>query len=181
METKEGYELEERENGRVAEVAQGAEEEALADERAGLVDERAKLAQALRDLELARARVTRDAKRDQEEARSKLVAEILPVLDNFDRAIEAAECSGDSPAVVDGVRLVRRQLEGVLLGYGLVRFDAVGAPFDPAVHDATSLVPVARPEEDLRVVEQLQPGYMFGERLLRAAKVMVGKHVASAT
>ena len=139
--------------------------------------DRARLATALQNLEAAKARVERDADSVHEETRSKLVAELLPVLDNFDRAIAAAEANGDAPAVVDGVRLVRRQLEHVLLGYGLSRFDAVGAAFDPSVHEATNMIAVADPDQDRRVVDQLEPGYMFGDRLLRAAKVVVGTHV----
>jgi molecular chaperone GrpE len=138
--------------------------------------DRARLARALQDLEAAKSRVERDAASVHEETRSKLVAEILPVLDNFDRAIAAAEAQGDAPAIVDGVRLVQRQLESVLLGYGLARFDAVGAAFDPSVHDASSVIPVADPDQDHLVVDQLEPGYRFGERLLRAAKVVVGRY-----
>jgi molecular chaperone GrpE len=144
-----------------------------------LAPDRERLASALRSLEAARTRVERDASRVRDETRSKLVADLLPVLDNVDRAIVAAESSGDAAAVVNGVRMVRRQLESVLLGYGLARFDAVGAVFDPALHDATSMIPVADPDQDHRVVDQLEPGYMFGDRLLRAAKVIVGRHLQS--
>ena len=137
--------------------------------------DRSRLAAALNELEAAKARVERDAKIVHDEMRSKLVAELLPVLDNFDRAIAAAESSGDAPAIVDGVRMVHRQLETVLLGYGLVRFDAIGEAFDPAVHEATSVVPVFDPSHDRVVVDQLQAGYHFGGRLLRAARVVVGR------
>ena len=152
-----------------AEGVHGAEE--------AIAHDRARLASALRDLEAAKARVERDASSVHEQTRSKLVAELLPVLDNFDRAIAAAEANGDAPAVVDGVRMVRRQLENVLTGYGLARFDAVGAAFDPSVHEATNMVAVADPDQDRLVAEQVEPGYMFGDRLLRAAKVIVGRYV----
>ena len=105
------------------------------------------------------------------------MAELLPVLDNFDRAIAAAESNGDAPAVVDGVRMVRRQLENARSGYGLVRFGAVGAAFDPSVHEATNMMAVADPDQDRLVAGQIEPGYMFGDRLLRAAKVIVGRYV----
>jgi len=140
--------------------------------------DRERLARAVNELEAAKARIQRDARIVQEETRSKLVSELLPVLDNLDRAIAAAESNGNAVAVVDGVRLVQRQLEAVLLGYGLVRFDAVGAVFDPMVHDANSMIGVADPSQDRRVVAQLEPGYKFGDRMLRAAKVVVGKHIA---
>lgn len=136
-----------------------------------VVDER-RLAAALQNLESAKARVERDAKLVHEETRRMLIADLLPVLDNLDRAIAAAD--GEAPNVIEGVRMVQRQLESVLVGYGLVRFDAVGDPFDPAMHDATSMIAVTDPEQHRCVVEQLQPGYRFGERLLRAARVVVG-------
>jgi molecular chaperone GrpE len=142
-----------------------------------LAVDRERLGRALQELEAVKARVERDASAVHEETRSKLVAELLPVLDNFDRAIAAAESNGDAPTVVDGVRMVRRQLENVLLGYGLARFDAVGAAFDPSVHEATNMIAVADPHQDHRVVDQSEPGYMFGDRLLRAAKVVVGRHM----
>ena len=141
--------------------------------------DRERLGSALQELEAAKARVVRDARSVHDETRSKLVAELLPLLDNFDRAIAAAESNGDAPAVIEGVRLLRRQLETVLLGYGLVRFDAVGAAFDPSVHEATNMIAVADQDQDRRVVDQLEPGYMFGDRLLRAAKVVVGRYGVS--
>lgn len=139
-------------------------------------DDRLRLADALRALEAAKARVERDASSVHEETRSKLVAQLLPVLDNLDLAITAAESNGNAASLIDGVRMVRRQLENVLLGYGLVRFDAVGAAFDPLLHDATQMIPVADSGLDRRVVNQIEAGYMFGDRLLRAAKVVVGKY-----
>jgi len=86
-----------------------------------ITDERQALRRASVELEAARARVERDAERIHDETRTRLVAELLPVLDNLDRAIAAG----------DGVRLVREQLAGVLRGYGLERFDAAGGGEDP--------------------------------------------------
>jgi molecular chaperone GrpE len=137
--------------------------------------DRATTTRALRDLEAAQARVERDAQRVHDETRSKLVAELLPVLDNLDRTIRAADDSGENPALVEGVRLVRAQLEGVLRRYGVERIDAMGARFDPKIHDAISVAPVRNPAQDGAVTEQLEPGYRFGDRLLRPAKVVVGR------
>jgi molecular chaperone GrpE (heat shock protein) len=131
-----------------------------------ITDERQALRRASAELEAARARVERDAERIHDETRTRLVAELLPVLDNLDRAIAAG----------DGVRLVREQLAGVLRGYGLERFDAAGARFDPREHEAMSMVPVDSPAADGTVVEQWQPGYRIGGRLLRPARVSVGRY-----
>ncbi|HVK82742.1 MAG TPA: nucleotide exchange factor GrpE [Kofleriaceae bacterium] len=159
---------------RMAEVSPTEEPRPLDEE--AVAEDRARLARALQDLEAAKARVERDARAVHEETRAKLVSEMLPVLDNFDRAIAVAESSGDAPSVVEGMRMIHRQLERVLEGYGLVRFDAVGAAFDPQLHDAMTMIAVGDPGQDRMVVAQHEPGYMFGDRLLRAAKVVVGKH-----
>jgi molecular chaperone GrpE (heat shock protein) len=137
-------------------------------------DEQQALRHATSELQAARARVERDAARALEEMRGQLIAELLPVLDNFDRSISAG-AAGD-----DGVRLVRDQLEGVLRGYGLERFDAVGAPFDPRAHDAIAVTDVDDHRRDGVVVEQWEPGYRFGDRMLRPARVVVGRARRSA-
>jgi molecular chaperone GrpE (heat shock protein) len=130
---------------------------------------------ALRDLEAAQARVERDAHRVHDETRSKLVADLLPVLDNLDRTVRAATRNGDDLALVEGVRLVRAQLESVLRGYGVERIDAIGTRFDPNVHDAITVAPVRDPAHHAIVLEEAEPGYRFGDRLLRPAKVVVGR------
>lgn len=139
--------------------------------------DRATMVQALRDLEAAKGRVERDAKRVLEDTRRELVAKLLPLIDDLDRTIHAASRNGDAPAVVEGVRLVRSRLEGVLRGYGVERVDAKGQIFDPVRHDAVSVVQVMDPREHGRVLEQLEPGYRFGDRLLRPAKVVVGRYI----
>ncbi|MBA2540651.1 MAG: nucleotide exchange factor GrpE [Deltaproteobacteria bacterium] len=133
--------------------------------------DRESLAVALRELESAKLRVERDARAVSEAMRKQLVEKLLPVLDNLDRTIAAAE--GDSPAVVEGVRMVRTQLESVLQGYGLERIDAFAERFDPAVHDAVATMPVAGPLH-ASIVEQLAPGYRFNGGLLRPVQVVVG-------
>ncbi|MEO8700842.1 MAG: nucleotide exchange factor GrpE [Kofleriaceae bacterium] len=133
------------------------------------------MTRALRDLQAAQARVERDAQRVNTETRSKLVAELLPVLDGLDRTIRAAQNARTASALVQGVRLVRAQLESVLRGYGVVRINASDMVFDPAVHEAVSTVPVSNSTQHGMVIEEVEPGYLFGDRLLRPAKVVVGR------
>jgi molecular chaperone GrpE (heat shock protein) len=132
---------------------------------------------ALRNLEATEARLERNARREADDARGKLVQELLPVLDNLDRTIRAAG-TGRDPAMLEGVRLVRHQLEGVLRGYGVERVDAVGQRFDPGVHEAIGVTAVADPARHGVVMQQAEPGYRFSGRLLRPAKVSVGKFAA---
>jgi molecular chaperone GrpE (heat shock protein) len=140
--------------------------------------DRAAALRALRNLEATEARVSRNAKRETEEAKGKLVMELLPVLDNLDRTIDAAARHGGDPTMLEGVRMVRAQLEGVLGKYGVETIDATGQRFDPAIHEAIGVAPVADPRANGVVMVQHQPGYQFGGRLLRPARVLVGKYAA---
>jgi molecular chaperone GrpE len=133
---------------------------------------------ALRNLEATEARLERNARREAEETRAKLVQELLPVLDNLDRTIRAAQGGRSDPALLEGVRMVRQQLEGVLRGYGVERIEALGQRFDPAVHDAIGMIAVEDPQRQGAVVHQAEPGYRMSGRLLRPARVSVGKLVA---
>ena len=120
---------------------------------------------ALRELDAAKARVERDARLVAEETRKRLVAELLPVLDNLDRTIGAAQDAGEAPNLVEGARMVRSQLEAVLRGFGVERVDALRQRFDPSLHDAVGLLDVRDPGFHDVVIDQL----------LRPAKVVVGR------
>jgi len=141
------------------------------------VDRQAAL-RALRNLEATEARLERNARREAEETRGKLVQELLPVLDNLDRTIRAAQAGRSDPALLEGVHMVRQQLEGVLRGYGVERIDAIGQRFDPAIHEAIGMIGVDDPQRHGAIVHQAEPGYRMAGRLLRPAKVSVGKLVA---
>jgi len=133
------------------------------------------LRRALRDLEAAKTRVERDAQRAADDLREQVVLELLPVLDNLDRTIHAAERGGASVAMMQGVRQVRQQFASVLAKHGIERIEAKQQKFDPSLHDAVSLVPVNHPSAHDVVVDVVEPGYKFGDRLVRPAKVIVGK------
>jgi molecular chaperone GrpE (heat shock protein) len=136
-------------------------------------DERATLTRAVREFDVAKARIEQHAERVYDEKRRGLVLELLPVLDNLDRSLAATKPTSDA-ALVEGVRIVRAELEGVLIRYGVERVDAVGQRFDPKLHEAVAAVPVQDRALVGTVVSQSAPGYRFGDRVLRAAKVSVG-------
>lgn len=140
--------------------------------------DRAALTRALRDLESAKGRVERDAQLAKNEMQRELVMKMLPVLDNLERTIKAAEENGDAPSVLEGVYLVRSQMEGVLRGYGVERIDAMNKRFDPKIHEAISTMPVVDPAVNGLILDQLEPGYRFGDALLRPARVVVAKFSA---
>ncbi|NLM69188.1 MAG: nucleotide exchange factor GrpE [Firmicutes bacterium] len=99
-------------------------------------------------------------------ANQNLMAELLPVIDNFERAINAAE---DSP-FSSGVKMIFNQLMDCLCKQGLQPIDAVGQPFDPNIHEAVSMQGEG---QDLIVTAELQKGYLFKDKLLRASMVQV--------
>jgi molecular chaperone GrpE len=133
----------------------------------------AALARALRDLEATQKRVQQNAESVYDEKRRELVRELLPVLDNLDRTVAAAHAASD-PALIDGVCMVRAELESVLVRYGVERVDAEGQRFDPALHEAVAAIPVVDPKLVGAVLLQMAPGYRFGGKVLRAAQVSVG-------
>jgi molecular chaperone GrpE len=135
--------------------------------------DRASLARALRNLETAQERVELNAQGVYDERRRELVLALLPVLDNLDRTLAAVDASTRS-SFVEGVRMVRAELEGVLFRYGVERVDAEGERFDPAMHEAIAVVPTPDPTRVGEVVAQFAPAYRFAGKLLRAAKVSVG-------
>ena len=115
------------------------------------------------------------AARDQESlvarAHERLVKELLPVLDDLGRALEAAE-QHEEAKLEDGVRLVHRQLSDVLAKEGLTEIETDGA-FDPHVHEAL----LAQPSdaEPGTVIEVLQKGYRLGDHVLRPARVIIAQ------
>ena len=100
-----------------------------------------------------------------------LVSDLLPILDDFERALRnVPEEVAESPWV-DGVKLIYRKLKGVLEAQGLCAIESEGEEFDPSCHDAV----MCMAGEDGKVIEQVQRGYKFRNRLLRPARVVVGK------
>lgn len=122
--------------------------------------------------ELARQRVEREARREIARSKKQVLAEILPVLDDLDRAIAAADAAGDVGALRRGVELVRSGFLDRLRALGVERDDPTGQPFDPARHDAVSVAPG---EIDGSVLATISPGYRFGDEILRPARVVVAQ------
>jgi molecular chaperone GrpE len=121
------------------------------------------------DFENYRKRVARDAAAAGERGVAKLAKELLPALDNLDRALDAA--AQDDP-LLDGVRLVRGELSSGLARVGIESFGAAGDTFDPVEHEAVAQQPVEGAESG-SVVEVYQAGYRLGASVIRPARVLV--------
>jgi molecular chaperone GrpE len=123
-----------------------------------------------------RDRVTRDVERQFDMRHEKLLLKFIDILDNLDRALEAAEQTYAGNPLVDGLILVRTQLLQTLQKEGLERIPVLGLPFDPAVSDAVFTQPVDDPEQDHVVVRETLRGYRLHGRVARASRVVVGMH-----
>lgn len=102
---------------------------------------------------------------------------LLPVLDNLNLAITAGEQNASSENLFDGVKGTARSFEQALISVGVEPVQSVGAEFDPQLHEAVDMIPV-EPENDGRITAEYSRGYKLGERLLRPARVQVGKAMA---
>jgi molecular chaperone GrpE len=123
------------------------------------------------EFENYRKRVLRDQESLVARAHERLVKELLPVLDDLERALEAA-AQHEEAKLEEGVRLVHRELVEALAREGLVEVETDGQ-FDPHVHEA--LVSQPSEQEDGSVIEVLQKGYRLGDRVLRPARVVVSQ------
>ena len=125
-----------------------------------------------------RARWQRNFEQKLEAGRGDLVGSLLDVLDNLKRAVAAAEASGEKgpgfEALLEGVRATAELFEQRMRNLGLASVPSTGEEFNPEIHEAVEMVPVEA-DQDNRVVAELQPGYKFGDRLLRPARVRVGR------
>jgi molecular chaperone GrpE len=137
-------------------------------------DEYLQLAQRTQaDFENYRKRVAREAAEAEVRGRADLARSLLPVLDNLERALAAAEPIDRDTApnhLVHGVKLVYEELAGVLRGAGIESYSPAGEAFDPDWHEAM----MTRPGEEGQVLEVLEKGYRLNGRVLRPARVVVG-------
>lgn len=123
-----------------------------------------------------RRRLNRAADERAQREKADFIAGLLPVLDNLQRATDAAESGSSVEVVAEGVNRTAAAFENALAAAGVEPVDAVGEMFDPELHDAVETVEVA-PEDEGRVVSQHTRGYKIGDRLLRPARVKVGRAI----
>ncbi|HTS16774.1 MAG TPA: nucleotide exchange factor GrpE [Verrucomicrobiae bacterium] len=140
-----------------------------------------KFLRAAADLENYRKRVAREKEELARFTSERVVAALLPVLDNLERAVDAAQKHGvDNSSLLDGITQVYSQFRRSLVEFGLQEVTAnAGHPFDPNLHEAVSQIESGEHPEG-HVVEQLQRGYKLADRLLRPARVIVSKGSPSA-
>ena len=124
------------------------------------------------EFEQARARLRKELSKDVERGRRSMLVSFLEVLDNLDRALDAAADRQDDP-LVQGVSLVRQQFLSTLESFGVTRLNPMGQPFDPAQHDAVSTMSASSNTPAGVVCGVVKPGYLMGDEVLRPAQVAV--------
>ena len=150
-------------------------ERRLAEKDAELAATIAKYRGAAAEFDEARARLRKEVAKDVERGRRTLLVELLDVVDNLDRALDAAREAGATDSLGKGVEMVHQQFLARLEGFGVVRMAALDGPFDPALHEAVTTVPVNDSARDHVVVGIVRHGYTIGDEVLRPALVAVGQ------
>lgn len=126
------------------------------------------------DFDNFRKRAKRDVQDAERRGREDTVREMLTIIDNLERAVDAASGASDASAVADGVRMVLRQFEDVAARLGVERIPAVGERFDPTLHEAVQQEPTDAHPPGM-ILHEVVPGYRMGDRLVRAAMVVVAR------
>jgi molecular chaperone GrpE len=124
------------------------------------------------DFENYQKRMKRDQTEERRFAQLPLAADLLPALDNLERATTAAEQAGEKGPLVQGVAMVRTQLLDILRRHGITPIEAQGKPFDPNLHQAVLQQP-SKEHPPMTVLQVLERGYLIHDRVLRPARVVV--------
>lgn len=130
--------------------------------------------QLRRETDETRLRLNRSADERAENEKAKFLTAFLPVLENLQRAIEAVSDNAPREAVLEGIRSIANNVESALANAGVERIVAVGEAFDPELHEAVDTAE-ADPEMDGIVINEYSRGFRMGDRLLRPARVTVGR------
>jgi len=160
--------------GASAESGETTVEQRLADALAESARLRDQLLRTAADFDNFRKRSRRETDDAQKRGKETTIKDLLPVFDNFERAIQHAESSPEAKAVAEGLRIVLKQFQATLEKMGIQRVAAVGQPFDPMVHEAIQHLESADQPAGV-VLYEVQPGYRMGDHLVRAAMVVVSK------
>jgi molecular chaperone GrpE len=150
-------------------------------QRARLAEDRlAEVLTAYRNLkketEGFRDRMSRNMERRFQQRHARLLMKFMDILDNLDRALEAAQSSWAGQPLLEGMILVRTLLLQTLKAEGLERIPVLGMPFDPHVSEAVGTQPVSEPDQDHVVVKELMRGYRLHGKIARASRVVIGAY-----
>lgn len=129
------------------------------------------------EMDNQRKRAAKEKQTIRATAIEDLLRELVPVIDNFDLALSFGSDADEKSlrGVVDGVRMIAKQLFDTLASRGVKKVNELGVPFDPQFHEAVDIVPAAEGQENDTVVDILMSGYQLGDRVVRPAKVRISR------
>jgi molecular chaperone GrpE len=161
-----------------AKAAPNSELEALraqvAEKEREIAELKDKYLRALADGENARKRIRQQSEENIRLQRENLLRELLPIIDNLERAVDAARGGGNGKPIVEGVEMVLRSLLDLLRRHGVTPQEAIGQPFNPQFHEAADHIESDQYAPNT-VIREFHRGYQIGERVLRPARVVVAK------
>ena len=147
--------------------------EKLQDEVQDLKDQNLRL---YAEFENFRKRTAKERLQMMDSANKDTLAALLPVLDDFDRALKNTEATPENEAVLEGLKLIQHKLGETLKNKGLIAMEStIGKGFDVEEMEAITQIPAPTPELAGKVIDEVEKGYKIGEQVLRYAKVVVGK------
>jgi len=133
-----------------------------------------KYLRSLADSENARKRIRQQSEESVRIQREALLRDLLPIIDDLERAVDAARGGGNGKPIVEGVEMVLRSMHDFLRNQGVSQLSAIGQAFDPTRHEAIDRVE-SESHDPNTVVQEFNRGYLIGERVLRPARVTVAK------
>jgi molecular chaperone GrpE len=136
--------------------------------------------QLQRETDETRQRLNRSADERAANEKAKFITSLLPVMDDLDRAVQATETNASNDAVLQGIRGIATRFQNALASAGVESISAIGEPFDPELHEAVDTGSVDS-DMDGKVIDEYGRGFRIGARLLRPARVKVGRALGPQT
>jgi molecular chaperone GrpE len=127
------------------------------------------------EFENFRRRTNKEKFELMDHANSNLILDILPVVDDFDRAIQHMDNTSEIVGIVDGMKLIYIKFKKILEDRGLREIEAIGKDFNPDLHEAITKIPAPKRKLKDKIVDQIQKGYYLKDKVLRHSKVVVGE------
>lgn len=154
------------------ETAEEAPVDLLEEARKEAAENRDRWIRAVADLENFRKRSTQERSNLLKYKNEEILRDLVAVMDNMDRALKYCDPTGKPDPLAEGICMVSGMFKDILGRYGVQEIKALGEPFDPHMHEAVARVP-AGANQNNTVVEEVEKGYMYQDRLLRPSKVVV--------
>ncbi|MDE6311819.1 MAG: nucleotide exchange factor GrpE [Muribaculaceae bacterium] len=158
-----------------AEAASVTLAEELEDARAALEKEKKEYLFLMAEFDNYRKRVVREKGELVKNASEKVLQGLLPIVDDFERGLEAAKNTDSTDAILEGMELIYNKIVKYLESNGVKAMETTGTAFDADVHEAIATVPAPAEDQKGKILDTVQKGYMLNDKVLRHAKVVVGE------